>query len=160
MLSEELWRTQTGIIGLMSEALQEVLTAQWFAESAQDRIEWMYWAVEQVLKAADPRPGAEMGDYPHNLRAYCPLCKRGAMVAYSRGFSFPIGLERHLIGSHNIVQCAVFRAAEQMCIQRLREREKRGDLEPKWTKHTPPWKAPAPDERPVAEVIPISLRRP
>ncbi|GAB3357629.1 hypothetical protein [Lysobacter tyrosinilyticus] len=55
-----------------------------------------------------------------NGRAPCPLCGKAPQVA-GIGFSYPLGLERHLLGTHNSQTCPVMHAANGL--RRVRHRE-------------------------------------
>jgi len=161
-LEEELFLARMAIVDLMPEQLRAVLTANFYCESRELLHEWLRWSVEQIIDAADKRPGHEMGDYPGSgQRAYCPLCGSEASSPYTRGFAFPTGLIRHLEGSHSQQQCSVFRAVERMARDRLRGLEA-GGPRIRWSSpRVPPWRVPppapterpAPPTRPSAEIV-------
>lgn len=82
---------------------------------------WREKALERVLNAADARPGEQMGDPGYGERALCPLCRAGANGTTGvRGFAFPEGLRRHLLGESTPRQCKVFGAAHESIIRRIR----------------------------------------
>ena len=90
-------------------------------EDHDDLLEWRKKSIQRVLDAADVRDGAAMGDLGGNDRALCPLCRRSANgPGRARGFAFPEGLRRHLLGEHNSAQCDVFGAADKSIIRRIR----------------------------------------
>ncbi|MEM5459638.1 hypothetical protein VSR69_33000 [Paraburkholderia phytofirmans] len=89
-------------------------------EDYKDLVVWREKALERVLDAADPRPAMQMGDLGSGERALCPLCRGSASSPSVRGFAFPEGLKRHLLGSHTPHQCEVFAAADKSIIGRIR----------------------------------------
>ncbi|MFC5521088.1 hypothetical protein [Polaromonas jejuensis] len=94
------------------------------------------------------RPGEEMYGAAGTIRAYCPLCKCGAQSTYSRGFSMPTGMRRHLEGSHGSRRCAVFSAAIDPCFEGIAEKAKSGCRGPNWEglrSELPPWKIVPPE---------------
>lgn len=133
------------IIGLMPEPLRDILFAQILCESFRDIQDWQTWAVDELIDHADKRPGPEMGDFPGAVRAMCPLCGSEAQTPYSRGFSVPTGLTRHLEGSHKVGRCPVFEAAAEMAFERERERAAGKPQLTHGTQHVPPWKVPKPE---------------
>jgi hypothetical protein len=90
-------------------------------EEHTDLLVWREKAVERVLAVADVRDGNEMGNGMYGDRALCPLCRRSANGSGRvRGFAFPEGLRRHLLGDYNCAQCEVFGAADKSIIRRIR----------------------------------------
>jgi hypothetical protein len=82
---------------------------------------WRDGALQRVLDAADVRNGDEMGDGRYGDRALCPLCRRSANGSRRvRGFAFPEGLRRHLLGESIPRQCEVFAAADNSIVRRIR----------------------------------------
>lgn len=95
-------------------------------EDYDDLLEWRRNAIRRVMEAADVRDGVVMGDLSGNDRALCPLCRRSANgPGGTRGFAFPEGLRRHLLGESTPNQCAVFGAADKAIIQRIRAKHVR-----------------------------------
>lgn len=124
-LQDALYRARMDIINLMPEVKRRLLEGWIFCGSARDADNWERWAVGGLIELAESRPGREMGDVPWARRAYCPLCGDGAQTSgYQQGFSVPVGLERHLRGSHRSMRCSVFRAAAELCWEQVRERQR------------------------------------
>lgn len=167
-LREELRRTrndlycaQAAIIDLMPAGQQELLNGWIDVHTRKDMAEWSYWAIGQLLDMANKRDGPEMGALKGEWRAMCPLCDRDALTSYCRGFAFPVGLERHLAGSHRMRQCSVFNAACTLALENVRSNEDQvGPVlrmsGPHFTQRPKPWKAlpaiqpPAPASNVVA----------
>jgi hypothetical protein len=117
-LHVELAISRDSIVDLMD--VQGLLDGYQGLEDHKDLLAWRRQALERVLNAADPRPAAAMGDFGHGDRALCPLCRGSANSPGVRGFSFPEGLRRHLLGESTPHQCEVFAAADKAIIRRIR----------------------------------------
>jgi hypothetical protein len=159
-LRTSLYLARRTIIDLMPEPLRELLHAAIWCATFEDIRAWEAWAIERILDLAERRPGHEMGGHFGTVRAYCPLCRGEAQSPTTRGFSMPVGLERHLAGSHGSRRCEVFAAAIDPCFEELREEGRTGVRGPRlqWTRQgTPPWKIVPPEPvhapRPLAPVI-------
>lgn len=74
--------------------------------------------INYASKSAFTSPGVST-----SARAYCPLCNGGGNDYYVRGFSIPIGLERHLLGHNNSYQCGVMSILLKMAKDRRRDIE-------------------------------------
>jgi hypothetical protein len=146
-LRDSLYVARHALLDLMPEQLRTVLSAAIYCDTFADEDAWREWAVLAIIGAADVRAGIEMGDLPCTERAFCPLCGASAQSPYSRGFSIPEGLRRHLEGSHRSRQCSVFNAAEDTCLDRLRDRANGRGLKFE-TPKAKPWDRPtsAPDQ--------------
>jgi len=167
-LETELFCARELIIDLVPDALQFILRAQIHIDSWKDFYAWQAWAVDGLLHAAHQ----VAFEQPFNgLRARCPICGGSAQTVYGgEGFSLPVGLTRHLKGSHGSRMCGVFYAAYSMAVERARRHEEQGADGPKWSAPTsaPPWAAPArpqrepsPEEPPAksADIISIDTAR-
>jgi 3-dehydroquinate dehydratase len=117
-LDVELAMSRHAIVDLMD--VQGLLDGYHGLEDHNDLLAWRDKALERVLNAAAPKPAMQMGDYGLVERALCPLCRGSASSPSVRGFAFPEGLRRHLLGSHTPHQCEVFAAAEKSIIRRIR----------------------------------------
>ncbi|MFM0059215.1 hypothetical protein PQR64_26645 [Paraburkholderia phytofirmans] len=117
-LDEELAMSRNTIVELMD--IRGLLDGYRGLDDHSDLTAWRAKAVERVVNAADPKPALQMGDFGHGERALCPLCRGSASSPSVRGFAFPEGLRRHLLGSHTPHQCEVFAAADKSIIRRIR----------------------------------------
>jgi hypothetical protein len=123
------------------EGLADVLRARSHCDTPADLSEWQAWAVRHCIAAATPGSADEMGGL--GPRAYCPLCRDGASLQYHAGFSLPVGLERHLLGTHSAHRCSVFATAYAMAQDRLtEERDERLQFGRPDEPQTPPWRQP------------------
>lgn len=118
-LESELAMSRQAIVDLMD--VQDLLRGYHGLDDHKDFTAWRSRAVERVLNAADPRPAQQMGDVGQGERALCPLCRGSANGPGNvRGFAFPEGLKRHLLGESTPRQCKVFAAADKSIIRRIR----------------------------------------
>lgn len=110
-MREEMWRLRITIIHLLPERYRDAVNPP-YDLSREESQNWRRTVVERVLNLTEPDA---MG------KAACPLC--GAVPQFEGiGYSYPIGLERHLLGSHSSAQCDVIYAS--IGLQRVRHREK------------------------------------
>lgn len=58
-------------------------------------------------------------------RGLCPLCQRGAEHQGLDGYTIPIGLTRHLAGTHGVQQCEVMEAADELAGDHFRWEEEK-----------------------------------
>ncbi len=108
-LQDQLYRARRSIISLVTEQAQKLLWGYVDCESQLDTRRWQNIAAREIIQLAEAIP-KEL--FHSSNRAYCPLCKDGALVPYESGFKLPEGLRRHLIGWGNENnQCIVFGAA-------------------------------------------------
>jgi hypothetical protein len=108
-LQDQLYRARRSIISLVTEEAQKILGGYVDCESQSDAHRWRNIAAREIIKHAEPIPSELLHS---SNRAYCPLCKDGALVLYESGFKLPEGLRRHLIGwGDENNQCIVFGAA-------------------------------------------------
>lgn len=117
-LKEELHEARLALIEIMGDEAQEVLSSYRTAmEPVSEGYEgtpgaratlWLRGIVGEVLRLAEVKP-----TYTTD-RAICPLCRGSAQGPYANGFSFPVGLERHLLGGYNAHQCRVMQAAREL----------------------------------------------
>lgn len=119
-LDVELMMSRNVIVNLMD--VRGLLGGYIGLEDHEDLLAWRDKALERVLHAADPKPAVQMGDYGQGERALCPLCRGSASSPSVRGFSFPEGLRRHLLGESTPHQCEVFAAADKSIIRRIRSK--------------------------------------
>jgi hypothetical protein len=66
-------------------------------------------------------------------QAVCPLCKARSSAPYSEGFTVPEGLERHLSGSYNAVQCEVMKAAFELRRHRAEHLRKSDEIKRRYS---------------------------
>jgi len=74
-------------------------------------LRWLRGIAADVLRLAQVAP-THLSD-----RALCPLCKASPRGPHALGFTFPEGLERHLLGIYNAHQCPVVRAALELAVE-------------------------------------------
>jgi hypothetical protein len=123
-LDVELAEARYTIIDLMD--VRGLLDGYAGLEDHKDLVVWREKALDRLLNAADARPGGQMGDPTHGERALCPLCRAGVSgTTGMRGFAYPEGLRRHLLGESTPRQCEVFSAAEKTIIRRIRAKHVR-----------------------------------
>ncbi len=141
-LTLEVYGLRSAIIALMPGRQQDVLAEANACDTLADVRDWEAWAVGQLTRIAN-----ESATQVHEVfspEASCPLCGEKPVSRYSRGFTLPLGLERHLRGSHKSYQCAVFRAAAEGARAAARHREGNAfkpDLSgPGFTSRVPPWR--------------------
>ena len=126
-LQDQLYRARRGIVSLMTEEAQKILWGYVDCESLSDTGRWRSIAAREIIQLAEAIP-KEL--FHSSNRAYCPLCKDGALVLYESGFKLPEGLRRHLIGwGDESNQCIVFGAAMSLARDHWGERfrEKQAD---------------------------------
>jgi hypothetical protein len=124
-LQDQLYRARRSIISLVTEEAQKILWGYVDCESQSDAHRWRNIAAREIIKLAEPIP-SEL--FHSSNRAYCPLCKDGALVLYESGFKLPEGLRRHLIGwgdenNHCIVFGAAMNLARDHWGDRFREKQ-------------------------------------
>ena len=123
-LDAELAMSRHAIVDLMD--VRGLLDGYVGLEDHKDLLAWREKALDRVFEAADPRPALQMGEFGHGQRALCPLCRGSANGPGNvRGFAFPEGLRRHLLGESTRHQCEVFAAADKSIIRRIRTKHVR-----------------------------------
>jgi hypothetical protein len=110
-LREEIFWLRQTIHALLPVEVARVLSSYHHCESLEDAHRWTDNVAEQISDFAEPRPAGEMGELGPGERAYCPLCKASSQSPYAKGFAFPEGLLKHLLGQGNARECLVMRAA-------------------------------------------------
>lgn len=111
-LEDALWFTRRALIDQMDSGVKKVLDGYPRDLEPNDVWRWAERAAEQVVEFCTELEQETYQGYPvGSPRALCPLCKHGTSGPYAQGFALPEGLIRHLLGSHNSRQCAVFGAA-------------------------------------------------
>lgn len=122
-LTEELYAARETIFYLVSTQAQKALEGCFVCKSYADTVKWRRESIERLLLVAEPKSAGEMDEYASITdRAFCPLCGGSADVPYGgKGYAFPDGLRRHLAGSHNSRQCAVFEAIHGLCRSHIRK---------------------------------------
>jgi len=162
-LRDDLSRTRSAIIDLMPVQLSDVLSAYWHCATSDDVYAWTRWAVAKLIAAAVPLTVEPKGAILQaQRRAYCPLCSAGSS-GQTPGYTLPLGMERHLTGSHRLRQCDVFWSALELGWDNVRrESERHGRSRPAFTREPPPWnEAPAPRaEPPLPPATPATPARP
>lgn len=110
-MREEMWRLRRTVISLIPERYRGAINPPHDLSREESKM-WCKVAAQRVIKLTVPD---EMGKAP------CPLC--GAVPQFvGIGYSYPLGLERHLVGSHGSAICDVIHAS--VGLQRIRHREK------------------------------------
>lgn len=121
-LRDTLWKldlAHQALIDLMRSPQRDYLEAWEAVDERQSLSAWSRWATEGVLDLAeeglrlDVRPSARV------RRANCPLCDPDRESSSPGRFAFPIGLKRHLAGSHGNRRCPVFSAAFELALARV-----------------------------------------
>lgn len=83
--------------------------------NGKTRAEVETWAKVAARQIARQCEGVTVKTYAGRAlgspRALCPLCGGSTSTANERGFALPLGLERHLLGTHNSYPCDIFAAA-------------------------------------------------
>jgi hypothetical protein len=126
-LQVQLDLARRSIICLMADEAQNILWGYLECESQSDVHRWQNIAAAEVIQLAKAIPS---GPFQSSNRAYCPLCKDGALVRYESGFKLPEGLRRHLIGwGKENNQCLVFSAAMSLARDHWGERFRKKQAE-------------------------------
>lgn len=149
-LQTRLYFARRTIVELMPREIRKFLEASTWCESHHDIGAWQTWAVEAMLNFADKEPGEDMDGPVGTFRAYCPLCGGGSSGAC--GYAMPIGMERHLEGSHGNRRCEVFAAAIEPAYESVREKAQAGYRGPNFShmrQGDPPWAAKPPSTQPI-----------
>lgn len=127
-LKNDLFLTREALISLMPVEVQEILNSHYRCADKNESLHWPGLAAGKIVDLCKPLPRQMFDGYPvGSARANCPLCGHGAESFYGQeGFAIPDGLFRHLLGTHNSRQCAVFGAAHEMARETRRNREEHG----------------------------------
>lgn len=146
-LERDLFKAHYSIIQMAPESMKRCLTAHFYVESFADLDDWRRWASERIVQQAD----LVAIEIPHfsQRRANCPLCGKGSSAPYDEGYALPVGLERHLLGTHRSHICPVFGAADHQAILRAREFDRGEGRRPGGEPRIPPWKVPDPPAPPA-----------
>ncbi|SOY56038.1 hypothetical protein CBM2585_A60243 [Cupriavidus taiwanensis] len=123
-LENELYMTRSAMIDLMRPDLRDVLTDQVLCKTFKEVAEWESRATEGIIAIALRSEQPAQIDWDGRVRVLCPLCNEGPQSPYDKGF-LPEGLRRHLTGTYNSRQCPVFKAANEMALDRARRAEGR-----------------------------------
>ena len=109
-MREEMYLLRRTVLSLVSERYRGVIDPP-YDMTREDSEQWLRVTVQKVIELTQPNASG---------KAACPLC--GDVPQFvGIGFSYPIGLERHLFGSHRSVQCGVLHAANGL--RRVRHRK-------------------------------------
>jgi len=111
-LKEELEEARRTIIELMPEKLREILQSYYLCAREQ-RDTWEYEVTKKIIEAAEILTAVP---WYNGERAYCPLCRDGSSWPGDKGFSVPLGLERHLRGAGGH-RCGVMRQVARLARQ-------------------------------------------
>lgn len=115
-LEEELSHARRTIVGLAPERFHDILE-----ESRRTNDPgWLRPLINRVVEDALAR--SEVHPWSHTRQLPCPLCGRGSSFLYAQGFEIPVGLERHLKGSHRMPQCPVVAATLELKLEAERRR--------------------------------------
>jgi hypothetical protein len=109
-MREEMYLLRRTIVSLAPEPFRQVIDPP-YNLTREESQQWLSVTVEKVIELTEPDSWG---------KAACPLCAAVPQII-GIGFSYPIGLERHLLGSHRSVQCSVIHAANGL--RRVRHRE-------------------------------------
>lgn len=124
-LEDELYLTRSAMIRLMRPELEGLLSDQVHCKTFEEVSKWEGRAVAGIIDfAARVEQPTEVDPYGRP-RVLCPLCNQGPQSPYDQGFLLPEGLRRHLTGTYNSRQCSVFRAANEMALERARRADGR-----------------------------------
>lgn len=112
-LKAELFMTRRAMISLMREDAQAILLGSSACQSLADVMDWSERAARDMLALCQPQPAEAMGgSHKSSPRATCPLCMGDSSAPGDvKGFAFPEGIIRHLLGTYNARQCPVFKVA-------------------------------------------------
>lgn len=108
-LQRDLYSTRQTIVDLMPDYYRSILESYHKCEAEIERLRWQNRVADEVVSRLSDllkQPGI------HRSKEHvpCPLCGGLPDFYYSRGFTFPLGLHRHLTGWGNTHQCKVMDA--------------------------------------------------
>ena len=85
----------------------ELLSLIYRKEEYKDALRWKRELFQIVETMAEPYHHKTW--YGHEVRAFCPLCNRGADDIYDGeiGWKIPLGLERHILNTHGAHPCKI-----------------------------------------------------
>lgn len=132
-LKQELWRIRMDVLALSRVELD--FNGYYRCDSRAAGEKWLRSLGEAALKKTTTTRGQgwdEQSEY-----AFCPLCGQGATDFYQgyRGFKFPLGLERHLIGWGNNRQCPVMDAVGALARDSWNERFREQEIKARQTEY-------------------------
>lgn len=112
-LQRRLERTQFQMLSLCGEQMAEHVDAWLYVHTIRDFDAWIDWlgkmAVDLVRR-----------NEPRVSRVKCPMC--GSSPFAANGFKLPLGLIRHVKGSHGQPQCVIAGAAQELALTEVRKR--------------------------------------
>ncbi len=102
------------IVSMVPEKFSEIINPYPLPKSFDESIHWGDNIAAEVLELAND--DEVVADHWHGATRKCPLCGGTANNFYDseRGFTFPLGLERHLTGFGKVHKCEVMKAAEAL----------------------------------------------
>jgi hypothetical protein len=109
-MREEMYLLRRTVIDLLPEKFQAIVDPR-YDLTREESLRWLAYTAQKVIEAIEPDPYG---------KAICPLCG-GVPQFFGVGYSYPIGLERHLVGSHRSSICSVLYAADGL--RRVHHRE-------------------------------------
>lgn len=113
-MREEMYTLRETIISLVPVPFKAIIEPRYDLTREESR-NWLNSTANKIIEITEPD---QYG------KAICPLC--GSVPQFvGVGYSYPIGLERHLTGSHNVQKCPVMHAADGL--RRVRHREQYPD---------------------------------
>jgi len=126
-LENELFVARDTMFHLLRPELGKMLREQYGYQTFDEVHAWKVRTVEAIIAfAMGGNESEKVVRFPRgDGRAPCPLCSHGPDSPYYDGFLLPDGLRRHLLGTHRVNQCRVFRAAERMAMESTREAQGR-----------------------------------
>jgi hypothetical protein len=109
-MREEMYLLRRTVLSLVSEPFRRLIDPPYNFTQEEGR-RWDHDVVNKIVQLVEPDAQG---------RTACPLC--GDLTqTFGVGYSVPVGLERHLLGSHNSKGCDVMHAAKGLL--RVRHRE-------------------------------------
>jgi hypothetical protein len=117
-LKDQVYRLRELVFALMPAKARAVLEQYTSGDDRASVRRWLNEAADKIVDLAERRPASEMGEYMGSgERAYCPLCGGGASGPYiGKGFAWPEGLRRHLLGDYNSHECNVMEAVREAAL--------------------------------------------
>jgi hypothetical protein len=119
----ELDRVRNALLNMMPLKVQVILMNGLSCTTRQDWLLWNRRAVNDLIEVADARPAREMKSWSSFTdRAYCPLCRGGAVGDYGEGYAVPKGLRAHLDcrRASGIAPCEILQVFQRWALERVR----------------------------------------
>jgi hypothetical protein len=123
-----LYLARSRILELCPERFHDSLQSYRFCKTRAESHRWENEVTEKILDGAELLP-EDRHSQIFGRRAYCPLCRRGSSSPYEKGFSYPEGLRRHLVGYGRTHACAVMEAVMELARDRWHDQFSAGEAE-------------------------------